>query len=137
MASDPNPALRAELMAALGVLNPQIRGLSDLQRTSISGQLIAKIAEQISAREQRRDLVNAVLSYLDGALTALTALEGDGYPALPNTWLPSNLLAELQGEETALEAAVGLFIPEPAVSVGLDLTNATIGEQPVPPDTEP
>lgn len=131
MADDPNPALRAELVAAIAVLAPQIRGLHDFALVSITTDLAAEIAKQIAARERRRDLINHVIQWLDGALQALNALQADGYPALPTAPIPAALLSELRGENTDLEAAVGLF-SEQAVSVGLDVPHATVGEQPVP-----
>jgi len=42
MADDPNPALRAELNAALDAITPQLRGLHDLVAVSISTDLKPK-----------------------------------------------------------------------------------------------
>lgn len=102
MASAVDPALRAELEQALAVIEPQIRGLHDLTTTSITAELKAAIEAQIVPRERRRDLIKAVL-------TALDALEADGYPALDKADLPANLFDELQGENTDIEAAVDVF----------------------------
>lgn len=97
-----DPGLRAELLAALAVIEPQIRGLHDLTTVSITDELKAAIEAQIGPRERRRDLIQAVLDALD-------ALEADGYPTLAPADLPANLFAELQGENTDIEAAVGVF----------------------------
>lgn len=121
MADDPNPALRAELVAALAVVNPQIRGLHDLAATSISADLAAEIIKQVSAREHRRDLLNTTLQWLDGALHSLNALQADGYPDLPGAALPPALLTELKGEETDLGAAMATFIVEPATNISVAL----------------
>jgi hypothetical protein len=121
MADDPNPALRAELVAALAVLAPQIRGLHDLAVVSISSDLAAEVAKQIAMRTDRRDLIKAVIAALDGALQSLNALQADGYPSLPTVPLQAALLSELRGEETDLDAAVGLFTPEPATSISVVL----------------
>lgn len=132
MADDPNPALRSELVAAIATVDQQIRGLRILDAApKSSDELLAEIAKQIAARERRSDLINHVIQWLDGALQALNALQADGYPALPTAPIPTALLSELRGENTDLEAAVGLF-SEMAVSVGLDVPHATVGEQPVP-----
>lgn len=135
MADDPNPALRAELVAALAVLAPQIRGLHDLAAVSISADLATEIGKQIAARERRRDLINTVIQWLDGALQALNALQGDGYPALPTVSLPATLLSELRGEETDLDAAVGLFAAQPAIN--LDVANLRFTSQPAPVEPGP
>jgi len=122
MPADVNPALRAELMAALAVLEPQIRGLHDLAAVSISPELLTQIDAQIASRERRRDLIQAVLASLDAANAANDALASDGYPALPNASLPAGLFAELQGEETDLDAAVAIFEETlPATIVSVDL----------------
>lgn len=131
MADDPNPALRAELVAAIEVLAPQIRGLHDLALVSITADLAAEISKEIVVRERRRDLINAVIAMLDSAWQALNALEADGYPSLPTAPIPAALFSELHGDEADIEAAVSLFTQQ-AVSVGLDVPNATIGQQPVP-----
>jgi hypothetical protein len=130
MADDPNPALRAELVAALAVLAPQIRGLHDLALVSISPELAAEIAKQITSRERRRDLINTVIAGLDSTWQSLNALQGDGYPSLPTVPLHAALLSELQGEETDLDAAVGLFTPEPEIT--LDIANVHFTSQPAP-----
>jgi hypothetical protein len=135
MADDPNPALRAELVAANAVLAPQIRGLHDLALVSISPELAAEIAKQIAARERRRDLINGVIALLDGAWQALNALQADGYPALPTVPLQPSLLSELRGEETDLDAAVGLFTAEPTIT--LDVANAQLTSQPAPASPGP
>jgi hypothetical protein len=113
---DPNPALRAELEAALAILNVQIRGLHDLAAVSISPELLAEINEQIIARERRRDLIQAVLNALDGVVVARRALSADGYPALPDIELSTDLFQELQGQDSDLKAAIGIFEAPPVAS---------------------
>jgi hypothetical protein len=130
MADDPNPALRAELTAALQVLAPQIRGLHDLAAVSISPDLKAEIATQIAERERRRDLISTVIQWLDGAVQALNALANDGYPALPSAPIPPALFSELQGEETDLDAAVALFTAQQATTLSVSLGEPTAKTQP-------
>lgn len=133
MADDPNPALRAELLAALAVLAPQIRGLYDLADIPASDGLEVAIARQIAERERRRDLINAAIAALDGALEALNALEADGYPALPTAPLRADMLAELQGEHADIETAVGLFTQLPTITFG----TPTFTTQPAPTQPGP
>ncbi len=123
MADDPNPALRAELEAALAVLDPQIRGLHDLAVVSISAELAAAIQQQIAEREKRQQLLRAALASLDGVVTALDMLFQDGYPALPDAFLDPNLLAELHDEDADLDAASGIFVPNVAAAISIDLGN--------------
>lgn len=118
MADDVNPALRAELVAANAVLAPQIRGLHDLADIPTSDDLKAAIAKQIDGREHRGLLIDAVIAALDSALAALNTLQADGYPALPTAPIPAALLSELQGENTDIEAAVGLFTQLPVITLG-------------------
>ena len=123
MADDPNPELRAELMAALAVLEPQIRGLHDLAVVSISSELAAAIQEQIAEREKRQSLLRAALASLDSVVSALDMLFQDGYPALPDAFLDPALLAELHEEHADLDAASGIFVPNVAAAISIDLGN--------------
>lgn len=112
MADDPNPALRAELVAAMAVIAPQIRGLHDLEAVSISADLKTTISTQVADRERRRDLIQAVLNCLDQTLAALRLLEQDGYPALPAAPIMGSLFSELQEEKSDLAAAIAVFASE-------------------------
>ena len=119
---DPNPELRAELEAAKAVLEPELRGLRDLFVVSISAELQASVNEQILVRQQRLDLINAVLASLDGVVTARAALAQDGYPALPDAPLPDDQFTELQGQGADFKAAFGVFEPEVAAATTMTLT---------------
>lgn len=131
MADDINPELRAELNAAAAVLAPQIRGLHDLSNTSISGDLKQAIAVQIEIRERRMARIAAVLGLLDAAVEARAALERDGYPDIENPELPDFLFTELEGEDTDLEAAVGIFKRPSAQNMKI-----TLGESSPKPSQE-
>lgn len=131
MADDPNPQLRAELVAALAVLAPQIRGLHDLMAVSISSDLGNEIQAQIVARERRRDLIAVVIQWLDGALHALNALQADGYPVLAPIQTPPALLSELTAQQSDLDAALGLFAPEQAATISVAL-GAPVERTPAP-----
>ncbi len=113
MAEDINPARRTELLAAIAVLEPQIRGLHDLMATSISPDLQAAVQHQITVRERRNSLLHAEITAMDMVNADHDALLADGYPALNDAILDSNLMAELTGEESDLDAAVGVFAPTP------------------------
>lgn len=122
MANDVNSALRAELLAAQIVLEPQIRGLHDLVTVSITEGLRAAIHEQITARERRRDLIQGVLDQLDATNAAQDELEADGYPALPTAELLPGLFTELRGEDADIKAAVAVFEERgPASAITVDL----------------
>ena len=134
MATDPNPALRAEIQAALAVVQPQIRGLHDLLETDISPALKAVITSTVQARENRQNLLLAVIRGLDATLGALQNLDADGYPALPDVLLSVDEATELSGEKTDLEAAIGIFSEG---KVALDEAGQEISPQPTPVPTGP
>lgn len=119
MAADPNPALRAELLAARGVLDPEIRGLHDLALVSISAELKTAIQEQITVRERRVNLVQAVIEALDRVVNAQNNLEADGYPELPDAPVPESLLAELREEHADVQAAVNVFASSQATNMSV------------------
>lgn len=121
MADDPNPALRAELLAALGVLGPQIRGLDDLAAVSISPELRTAVQTQSTNRKHRRDLIQAVLDALDHTVATLLLLEQDGYPNLVSTTLVQSQFGELQEEAGDLQAAVAIFKADLAAKLTIDL----------------
>lgn len=106
---DINPALRSELEAALVVLDPQLRGLYDLALVSISQALKTEVGEQIREREDRRALINAVLSAMDATNGAYAQLLSDGYPALPDDIISPALMDELKEEMADLAAAEAVF----------------------------
>lgn len=122
---DPNPDLRAELLAALAVLYPQIRGLEDLGHVSISGELASSVAAQLEAHVRRRDLIQATLDGLDAVLAQRDALAVDGYPETPLADIPINLFRELQGEMDDLVKAAAIFEAEPPPTATVALGEPT------------
>ncbi len=125
MADDVNPALRAELEAALALLAPQLRGLHDLVLVSLSADAKTEINAQIVSRERRDALIRATIAELDQAVVARTALEADGYPALPTEEVVGAVFTEMQGERTDLEIALDLFVPEAAQGISIALGSPT------------
>lgn len=122
MADDPNPTVSAQLAAAREVLAPQIRGMADLATTTISPDLRAKIQEIEAGRVRRDNLIVAAQTARDAYIAALTALEADGYPDLPNTQVANSLFDELQEEQADLQAAASVFIVVPkATTLAIEL----------------
>jgi hypothetical protein len=107
--NDPNPALRAELMAALAVLAPQIRGLQDLATMPVSAELHTQISAQIAARTTRQQLIMGVLGGLDAVVNERETLGDNGYPGLPAVSVAGSLFSELQEENSDIAAALAVF----------------------------
>ena len=130
MAADPNPALRTQLKADYDALAPQIRGLPDIAGAAVSPTLIAALDAELAIRERRRDLIQAALDQLDRVVTALVALEADGWPEpVEQMTLDPVLFAELQGEQRDTAAAAAVFRQQAAITIGPPTTTS----QP-PPD---
>ncbi len=113
---DPNPALRAEYEAALAVLAPEITGLHYLVNDPVKAELIGYYTEQITEREQRRDLIQAALNTLDVTIDARRTLAADGYPDLPKIEIPAEDFQEAQRQGRNIEAALGIFEAPPVAS---------------------
>lgn len=129
-AQDVNPTLRAELMAALAVVVPQLTGLHDLALVPISGNLLTEINDQIEVDQRRVSLIHAVLDDLNAALHDLQALYADGYPALPPLGVNGTLFEELTTVESQIQAALGAF--RALDQIGLDIAGVTFKDQVVP-----
>ncbi len=130
MADDLNPAKRAEIVAAIAVVKPQIRGLGDIVAASISPPLQALVRTQSGVRVRRHTLLQAVIDSMDAAVAALTELENDGYPGMPAAPLPGPLWTELQAENNDVERAVAIFTTEQLTA---DLANSSHDFQAIPP----
>jgi hypothetical protein len=122
---DPNSDLRAELVAALDVLEPQIRGLTDLSYIPGSPELETFVAAQLAAHRRRRDLINAVIGGLDSVIIERTELETDGYPTTSTVAIPINVFRELTNQVDDLEKAASVFEAEPAPTVSVALGSPT------------
>ncbi len=130
MADDLNPAKRAEIVAAIAVVVPQIRGLGDIVVAPISPPLQAMVRTQSGVRVRRHTLLQAVINSMDAAVAALADLENDGYPDLPLAPLSDSLFTELQRENNDVEAAVAIFTTEQLTA---DLANSSHDFQEIPP----
>lgn len=120
--NDPNPALRAEYMAALAVLAPQIRGLQDLAAMPVSADLHTQIAAQIAARTTRQTLIMAVLGGLDAVVNERESLNDNGYPGLPPVTVPGSLFSELQEENSDIAAALAVFSSDQIVAAPISFS---------------
>jgi len=111
MADDVNPALRAEIEAALDVIGPQIDGLRDLSRIEASEGFIIAVTEQYNEHVHRESLLTDVVQALDAVNEAMAALEADGYPATHTVDADATILAEKDKQQAEIAAAFSLFIP--------------------------
>lgn len=111
MADDLISNLLEEFQAAIAVLDPQIRGLTDLAvpGVSISDGLRTEVQGQIAERDQRKTLI-------ENAAAALNALVADGYPDLPQDTIDQALYTELQGQMDDQKAAASVFEATPAAA---------------------
>ena len=121
--NDPNPALRAELEAALAVLEQDVRGLGYLSQTqSPSPELDAFIDEQLTVFVHRRDGINDVLAALDVVIVKLDILYAEGYPSVSKIPVDTPLFQQLTAEVADIEAAKALFESEPvATTIAINL----------------
>lgn len=110
--------LRAELVAALDVLAPQIRGLHYLSQIGAFPDLVAEENNQIVVRERRRDDIQAVIAALD-------TLVADGYPDLLSDMIQTELFSVLQSEVADLQAAAGIFQPSVAEHLQVNFDQPT------------
>lgn len=117
MADDPNPALRAELNAALDKIDPQIRGLRDFLELEIASAALHDFYQTYFDRfSQRRNLIIAALAALDALHAAMNALEADGYPDVPIISVDPPIFEEMAGEVSDMGAAFKLFEERAAAS---------------------
>lgn len=92
-------ALRGELDESNGASAVQRRKLRDVADLPLSADTAAAVSGELAAHEHRQSLIQAVL-------TALDALEADGYPDVPRTEVAKSVLDELNEEKDALETAI-------------------------------
>jgi hypothetical protein len=131
-------ALRLKLNVRLGILDPQIQGLTKLvslgviPQLGMSPDLLLKIREQLAAATKRQSLIENVLSILNALQAALAALDADGFPSFPAIPLEPALFNELLGDSGDIDAAVGLFSSPLTVKFDNSVVPIDV-PQPVPP----
>lgn len=101
--------LRDEMTAAIEVLEPQLRGLQDLEKASLSDTTRTAVTLSIGEHEQRLSLLHSVLKELDDLEHAINNLENDGYPAGLVMEVDKTTADELQGQQADYQAAFGQF----------------------------
>lgn len=131
MAAEPNPALRAEIQAAVDTLVPQVRGLEYFLKISVLPAAVRAIGDELQVRKRRLDCLDAVLGALDAVISKLNALYADGYPTFKPNDGTQAVFQEIQDEEAALVLAANLFRAG-AASIGLDEANVVHRPQPIP-----
>jgi len=122
MASDLISERRAEWQAALDEIVPQIRGLEDKINDALSEELRAVLKERLAFLKQRQTLILQAQAAQDAADAAQGALEGHGFPELPDMEIPANLLEEFDREvEDNLAARSGFVSVPSATTITLNL----------------
>jgi hypothetical protein len=102
-------ALRAEINAALDVVVPQVRGLSDLLRTSLIAASQYEVERVLGLRRRREHLLNDVIGALDALDRAMESLIADDYPNLPNVDVTGEAISDLAEERADLTSALSVF----------------------------
>ena len=117
--------LRKEIDDALAVVEPQIRGLGDLMKVSLSPPTVEQVNTELADHDRRRDRLSKVIAALDAVDVAMVALETDGYPAMPKAEVAAAVYAELQEQLADIQAAINEFESQPiAVSISVSLGEA-------------
>lgn len=114
MSSAAVAALRVEILSAIRVIEPQLRGLQDLSRVSLSEPVMEYIGRDITTYSLRYSLMKKVIDALD-------SLEANGYPDMGKIGLPGDLYSELMQERDDLIAAIGEFEGLVAANISVDL----------------
>ena len=122
---DPDPALRAELMAAIAVIDPMIKGLEDLSTIPPSSDLGLIVAAELAKLQHRRILLDRAVGALDIVVDARITLVDDGYPVIDQVQIPTVIFDELNAEVANVQAAAKLFQSMAPTSVEFDVADAT------------
>lgn len=127
-------ALRLEIAAQREELRLPLEGMRDYVRVGngVEGEQIMRTAAAAAAGDYQRrlDLMYAVD-------TALTALETDGFPEIPDREVPPGVLEQLQRNHETIAAALARFTaPEPA-SDGTIRFGAGVFKAPRPSEASP
>lgn len=107
---DINPERRAEYLAAVAAVTPQIVGLASIVNDpDISQETRGGLQQELESRSRRKRLLEAALLQLDHCNDAQAALVEDGYPALPKSTVTEAVFEELRARREAIEAAIDQF----------------------------
>lgn len=102
MTSPAVAALRAELQAAIAVLDPQIKGLKDLNSLSLSEGARAAVESELAEHQGRRAAIQV-------GLDACDTLDANNYPDSLATQYSAAIIAELAAKQAEIAAALGEF----------------------------
>ena len=103
-----------EIQDALAVVSPQLEGLRDFSRLNLTQPESPSVVQSAIVDFERRDHL------LIAALNALTALNADNYPDLPNREIEQNVFNDLKEQVTTIEAAFAKFTPLHATNLNLE-----------------
>lgn len=109
MSTPTSVAFRAEIQAALVIVEAQVRGLEDLLKVSLTKETLAFVEADRVSHTRRRDIYRKLIADID-------ALEADGYPILEKVEVTPEAAAELEEQKADLAAAFGEFQPLPPAS---------------------
>lgn len=91
-----------EVQASLDALAPQHEGLRDFLKLNIDESVRPDVQAELDLYDKRVNLLN-------GALQAMRALVGDGYPAIPVREVTGTGFTSLQDQLTTITAALAKF----------------------------
>lgn len=120
MITDPTVALRAELTAALAILEPQLRGIADWLLLPESPELRQEIIKEGERRTTRKLRLQEALDACESVIHSINNLDEDDYPNLPIRKIPPDLIVELQADDSDINKAAALFeavVPPPPVTL--------------------
>jgi hypothetical protein len=123
-------ALRAEIDAALAVVVPQVRGLEDLSRASLTPSAQQEVARVLVSRQRRQRSLTEVIRVLDALDRAVASLVADGYPNLPSVFVTGEVLSDLAEERADLTSALGVFQLDRAVRMVIHLGDPELKPDP-------
>ncbi len=107
--TDPPQGFRAELLAAIAVIEPQLEGLDTLSKAGLSEPITKIILATYEGRQRRKALIQYVITALNVVLEKWAQLIADGYPTLPQSTVSEALAKELEEEMAAILAAKKIF----------------------------
>ncbi len=113
--------LRTEITTAIDFINPEIRGLTDLTKTSISADSLNEVNIALKIRTRRLSLLQGVISYIDYLERAIQNLKNDGYPTLPYIQVTQSVFNDLTEQKSDFTSAIGVFKLANATSLTIRL----------------
>lgn len=112
MPSENVTKLMGELISARTVIEPQIEGWKDLQRTNIQPATKTVVDGELVRYNRRHKAIN-------DAIGALETLNADGYPAMSNVEVSDSVMNDMLDQYKSIGAAVAKVGPEQANNLGI------------------